>query len=138
MEHHLRSARLYPKSVWQLYGAGSVGSQALMGIPRIHALRSDAALEKVSTVWPFETGFTCLPTTTAGPAVLHAEIWPGAAPVDLTKHPIKDAAQILSLIEWFDARDRLGTLGTLFDRPAGLSDAAYDSCLNEEGWILGA
>ena len=28
-----------PKSVWQLLGIGSVGSQALLGIPTVHALR---------------------------------------------------------------------------------------------------
>jgi hypothetical protein len=70
--------------------------------------------------------------------VIHAEIWPGAAPVDLTKHPVKAAAQILSLIEWFDDRDRLGTLGTLFDKPDGLSGDTRASCVIEEGWILGA
>jgi hypothetical protein len=43
-----------PKSIWQLYGAGSVGSQALVGIPRLAALLDDPALHSVSHVWPFE------------------------------------------------------------------------------------
>jgi hypothetical protein len=44
-----------PHSVWQLYTQGSVGSQALLGIPRVRALRFAQDLESVSRVWPFDT-----------------------------------------------------------------------------------
>ncbi|MGE5288773.1 MAG: hypothetical protein ACM3ML_16560 [Micromonosporaceae bacterium] len=43
--------------VWKLFGAGSVGSQCLMGIPYVRRLRFDPELGTVSRVWPFETGF---------------------------------------------------------------------------------
>lgn len=62
---------------WGLYGAGRVGSQALVGIPYVYKLRRHPELTHISRVWPFETGFTPDPATTEGPFVLHAEIWPG-------------------------------------------------------------
>ncbi len=65
------------QATWQLYGAGSCGSQALTGIPYVKRLRMDTELASVSKVWPFETGFTASPSPEAGPFVLHAEIWPG-------------------------------------------------------------
>src|SRR4051812_15632108 len=71
-ERALRARRLYPNSVWQLAGNGSVGSQALVGIPRVRSLRDDPDLAAVSAVWPFETGFA-VPDA----EVVHAEIWPG-------------------------------------------------------------
>jgi len=42
--------------VWKLFGAGSVGSQSLVGIPYLSRLRCDIRLARVSQVWPFETG----------------------------------------------------------------------------------
>src|SRR3954465_1908311 len=43
--------------IWKLYGNGSVGSQALVGIPHVTALRNDPVLGPVSRVWPFEAAF---------------------------------------------------------------------------------
>lgn len=61
------------QSAWKLYTAGSVGGQALVGIPCVASLRK--ALDLESRVWPFETGFTAKPAggTTR---IIHAEIWP--------------------------------------------------------------
>ena len=50
IEVELRARGKQPKSVWQLLGNGSVGSQSLLGIPRLHALRADPQLEAVSAV----------------------------------------------------------------------------------------
>ena len=61
---------------WKLLGQGSVGGQALLGIPMLRALRDDPALAPASRIWPFETGFTPRPRAT-GPVIVHAEIWPG-------------------------------------------------------------
>jgi hypothetical protein len=47
--------------IWKLFGNGSVGGQALLGIPRLSALRNDEVLEPVFRVWPFETGFERCP-----------------------------------------------------------------------------
>ena len=40
----VRATGRYPFSIWQLTGAGSVGSQAMMGIPVVSALRSHPEL----------------------------------------------------------------------------------------------
>ena len=49
------------QEVWKLFYAGCVGSQVLMGIPRLAALRNHPELEAISAVWPFETGFVETP-----------------------------------------------------------------------------
>ena len=122
------------QSAWQLWGAGSVGSQTLMGIPRLSALRHHPVLAEVSQVWPFETGFTPDPTFGRAPIVIHAEVWPGITPVGSSPGTVKDAAQVRSLAEHFRALDRQDDLGALFASPA-LPLAI--SVVEEEGWILG-
>jgi len=124
---------------WKLLGTGSVGGQALVGIPRVAAWRADPALAAVSRVWPFETGFTALPTIGRGPAIIHAEIWPGVVPDPLDPTvPIRDQAQVRAVVRWLAAHDAVGTLGRLFDLPPDLTPAATAACLAEEGWLLGA
>lgn len=55
---------------------GSVGSQALLGMRRLHVLRNDPVLAGVSRVWPMETGFS-LPVLPQGATlIVHAEIYP--------------------------------------------------------------
>jgi len=66
---------------WKLYGAGSVGSQALTGIPRVRSLRLDPALASASAVWPFETGFT----SSFAARIVHAEIWPGVVEAQVAR-----------------------------------------------------
>lgn len=127
-EERLRTQGLHPKSVWQLYGAGSVGSQALLGIPALRALRFDPRLADVSCVWPFETGFA-LPRDVQ---VVHAEVWPGVVQMDAAAHEIADARQVLTLARHF-RRLPADELERLFTAGAGNSPAAL-----EEGWILGA
>lgn len=68
------------QEVWKLYGAGSVGSQALVGIPVVRRLRYDPRFHAFSRVWPFETGFTRQPTPDGGPSIVHAENFPGNVP----------------------------------------------------------
>ena len=43
---------------WKLLGAGSVGGQALTGIPVVRALRDDPRWCRHAQIWPFETGLT--------------------------------------------------------------------------------
>jgi precorrin-8X/cobalt-precorrin-8 methylmutase len=124
-EQRLRSQARHPKSVWQLSGAGSVGSQALLGIPIVRALRFDERLADVSRVWPFETGFA-FPRDVQ---VVHAEIWPGVVQSDATAHAIADARQVLTLARHFHEHGE----PELFSAGAGDVEAAV-----EEGWILGA
>lgn len=94
IEQWLQNTGRRPKSVWQLFGNGAVGSQALLGIPVLHRLRNHEQLQRCSQVWPFETGWQC--PTVQRPFVLYAEIWPGAIPVERGLHAVKDAAQVLS------------------------------------------
>jgi precorrin-8X/cobalt-precorrin-8 methylmutase len=127
-ERLLRSGARYPKSVWQLSGAGSVGSQALVGIPVVKAVRFDVRLADLSAVWPFETGFN-LPRDVQ---VVHAEIWPGVIQPDATAHAVADARQVLTLARHLHGRDET-ELERLFAAGAGDEAARF-----EEGWILGA
>lgn len=129
---------------WKLLGTGSVGGQVLMGIPYLYGLRQDSELATCSAVWPFETGFTSHPTPESGPLIVHAELWPGivkAAVVEaMGEEPgeVRDRIQVRELCRWAWKLDQSGQLGQLFDRPANLNDAEVTTCLQEEGWILGA
>ncbi len=86
---------------------------------------------------PEFAGFTPRPCPDAGPFVLHAEIWPGAVELDEALHPIRDAAQVLSLARHVAELDALGGLAKWFDEPPGLSPALRQACVAQEGWILG-
>ncbi|MDQ3867181.1 MAG: hypothetical protein M3304_10220 [Actinomycetota bacterium] len=131
-ERALKRRGRHPQSGWKLSGAGSVGSQALLGIPVLHALRFHPKLAPSSRVWPFETGFRPAPVPTSGPFVLHAEIWPGIVDIEPGSGQIRDAQQVGALVEEFVRLDSEDALGSLF---APHADGAAAS---EEGWILGA
>ena len=126
------------QEVWKLYGAGSVGGQALVGIPVVRRLRDDARFTDFSRVWPFETGFTVEPTPERGPFVLHAEIFPGNVTDPLDSDAIRDQAQVRAVVNWLSRLDEQGELACLFGAPTGLDPDALDSCAREEGWILGS
>lgn len=133
VETHMRGVQ----EVWKLFTVGSVGSQALVGIPRVHSLRNSRDLAGVSVVWPFETGFTRDPTGGGRPAIVHAEIWPGVASLPDLGGRVKDDVQVETLARHFASLDSMGELATLFDNPAIGPDAVQE-CIDEEGWILGA
>ena len=105
------------KSVWQLLGAGSVGSQALLGIPAVHRL----ARATGASVWPFEPVGT----------LTIAEIYPSllAPAVTRAQDPIPDRAQVRLLARALHALSRKDRLAPLFETPPIAA---------EEGWILGA
>lgn len=124
-------------SAWKLHFQPTVGSQALLGIPRLAGLRYDPALAPVSKVWPFETGFS-LESEAQRPFVLHCEIWPRVIDVDPATAPsgTLDEAQVRGLVAWASALTAAGGFGSLFS-PAGLTSAEQAACVAEEGWILG-
>jgi len=132
---HLRAKGKQPKSVWQLFYRGAVGSQALTGIPRLEQLRNDPALSPHSRVWPFETGWDAL-LSGRRPLVLHAEIWPGAFSMENELHSVKDAAQVLHLVKLCASRDQQDRLDEVFKRPACLTTEEDHQVRNEEGWII--
>ena len=135
-ERHMKGVQ----PTWKLFTTGSVGSQVLVGIPRVHALRR--ALGSASAVWPFETGFTDDPLARAAKAsVLLVEIWPGIVDAEklaaLTKRGhIRDEAQVHLMCTWCAEHDERGSLGRYFDRPV-LKPEDLARAESEEGWILG-
>lgn len=115
-------------SGWQLLGAGSVGSQTLTAVPVLERLRRHPDLAPRTRVWPYEPL-----DPTAPDAVVFAEVWPGSIPLVADRHPVRDAAQVLGLVDHLAALDRSGGLAGLLAPGAWPAAAA-----EEEGWILGA
>jgi precorrin-8X/cobalt-precorrin-8 methylmutase len=103
-----------------------VGSQALTGIPMVHACAATGG------VCGRSTGFT--PTLPAADAVVVAEVWPSTVPPG-PELP-KDHGQVLALARHFATLDDAGELGTLFAACVPASEAA--ELVDEEGWVLGA
>src|SRR5215212_9156495 len=134
VERELRRHGSYPKAVWQLSYAGSVGSQVLLGIPRVRALRDDPEVAAASAVWPFETGFSVPPDA----QVVHAEIYPTLGADGAWLHEVLDAHQVLSTVTRWAEVDTAGELGRLFERPTAVRPPELDVVSREEGWILGA
>lgn len=124
-------------SIWKLYYNGSVGGQAIMGIPAVRRLK-DARGQAVR-VWPFETGFKALTEADLdGVEAVVAEVYPSLIKAVPAPGEIKDLAQVRGLAEHFAKLDEAGKLAALFgpsrDAPA---DLVVD-VQHEEGWILGA
>lgn len=121
-----------PKSCWQLFYNGSVGGQALLGIPYLARLRDHPRLAPVSAVWPFETGAMIPPRVPGRPRIVQAEIYPSSVAVAPAPGEVKDSAQVRTLARYFLARDSTEDLESDFAAPAVSGDA-----WREEGWILG-
>ncbi len=143
----LKSLRLTESSIsgvqesWKLLGNGSVGSQALLGIPHLLNLITDGALWKNSRVWPFETGFAPqLPAS--GPYILHAEIWPGVVESQVTPLMrtglIRDRAQVRCMCQWIADLDDTDQLNSVLSPKNQITAQESTICIKEEGWILGA
>lgn len=141
--------------VWKLFGAGSAGSQCLMGIPYVRRLRSDPQLRAVSRIWPFETGFADAwgsgepatgahtspppppPQAPGEPFIMYAEIWPSLAPHRDPAAPIRDEDQVRAMVTWLQSLDDRGWMDGLLRTPPGLPARALHDVLAEEGWIAG-
>lgn len=134
VEERMKRCGKRPFSVWQLFGNGSVGSQTLLGLPRLYDLTHDKDLVLHSAVWPFETENWGLSFKKC-PLIVHAEFWPGAIEVDPSLHDVKDASQVLSYLAWAAKNDNEGTLEGYFN-PLKPTDPERDRA-KKEGWILG-
>ncbi|MGH7114483.1 MAG: cobalamin biosynthesis protein, partial [Stellaceae bacterium] len=95
---------------WKLLGAGSVGGQALTGIPVARALRNDPRWREEARIGPFETG---LRAPAAAPIVI-AEIYPSLWMVSPLSGEPKDRAQVRTVARFLAERDRIGQLAPLF------------------------
>ncbi len=129
-------AALKTKPLWQLYGAGTVGGQAILGIPRARALA--ASLGDAVKVWPFETGWKALKEADLeGLNALIVEVNPGVIEIKAEGGEITDRAQVRSLAEHFARLDDAGKLGAVFAQSKG-GPADVAPVETQEGWILGA
>jgi len=124
-------------SIWKLYYNGSVGGQAILGIPFVRRLK-DTRGEAVK-VWPFETGFKTLTEADLdGVEAVVAEVYPSMLKPQGAPGEVKDLTQVRTTAEHFARLDEANKLGVLFAPP---KDTAADVVLDaerEEGWILGA
>ena len=139
-EHRLSEAwirsqfKASPKSVWQLLGAGAVGSQSLLGIPTVFEIRENI---EGARIWPFETGFkTLTPNDLEQVSCVLAEIYPSTVSTVPKSGEILDQAQVRTLSEHLESLDSAGILADAFGPPDTLSEAEIDEITCEEGWIL--
>ncbi len=121
-------------SVWQLAGAGSVGSQVVTGIPRVLQLRTDPQLAMISHIWPFETGLRYDPR----PQIIFAEVYPSLVDPEPEADMVKDARQVRTIAAHFATLDDAGDLAVLFEGDSTLTAEEREIVENEEAWILGA
>jgi hypothetical protein len=123
-------------SIWKLYYNGSVGGQAILGIPAVRRLklaRGDAV-----KAWPFETGFKAITTADLeGVEAVVAEVYPSLVKAQPAPGEVKDLAQVRATAEHFARLDEAGKLGAVFaPAKSAPADAVIDA-EREEGWILG-
>ena len=124
-------------SIWKLYYNGSVGGQAIVGIPAARRLRD--ARGDVAKVWPFETGFKALTEADLeGVQVVIAEVNPAQVKATPAVGEIKDAAQVRALAEHFAKLDEAGKLAALFGPGKDAPEDVVLDAETQEGWILGA
>jgi hypothetical protein len=125
------------KSVWQIYGNGTVGSQALVGIPAVRRLADE--LGERGAVWPFTTGWRTPSADDLKPLdALMVEVYPSLFPTSPEPAEVPDRAQVRAACEHFARLDDAGKLGPLFAAPKTASEADVAAVESEEGWILGA
>lgn len=124
-------------TVFRIFGTGSVGSQALTGIPRVRKLRFDPELADMSVLWPFETAWAATPEWPGAARVVHAEIYPSVRPP--LKDEIHDRGQVRAMWEWARANDTEDGLMDFFRIPDDLTPTSIEDeqIRTEEGWILG-
>jgi hypothetical protein len=123
-------------SIWKLYYNGSVGGQAILGIPAVRRLKQ--ARGEALKAWPFETGFKALTEADlAGVDVVVAEVYPSLYKAQAAPGEVKDQAQVRVTAEHFARLDEAGKLGAAFGpSKTAPADLVLDA-EREEGWILG-
>lgn len=135
-ERRLIDGRAYmpgAQPCWKLCYAGSVGGQALTGIPVVRALRDDPRWRQDARVWPFETGLTAPDSARA----VFAEIYPSLWPVTPEPGEPKDKAQVREVVRFLCGRRRTGDLAALFAGDPGLTAQQRHRVETEEAWTLG-
>jgi hypothetical protein len=124
-------------SIWKLYYNGSVGGQAIMGMPAVRRIK--VARGEGVQAWPFETGFKPLTEADlAGVEAVVAEVYPSLIKAPALPGEVKDLTQVRVTAEHFARLDEANKLGALFAPAKGMAADAVLDAEREEGWILGA
>ena len=122
------------ETVWHIAGgAGVVGSQVLLGLPTLWALRTDPRLAAKTAIWPFETGLADDPRAD----IVIAEIWPSLLDHGTEPDAPKDAAQVRAVVEHLAMTDQEGGLAALLRGSPDLTEPQRHAIAEEEAWILG-
>ena len=123
--------------IWKLYYNGSVGGQAILGMPVVRRLK--LRYGETMRIWPFETGFKALDEAAlAGVDIVAAEVYPSLYKAQASPGEVKDQAQVRATAEQFARADEAGRLGAMFGpSKAAPADLVLDA-EREEGWVLGA
>lgn len=128
VEQRLRHAGHRPFSAWQLLGAGSVGSQSLLGIARLARLVATLAPSgRTVHVWPFTSG----DTTVAAADIVIAEVWPSLYPLRDMNGRVRDEVQVIETARRLCARVDFAIPEASIEGVGSIVEA-------EEGWVLGA
>jgi len=134
---HAEVAAKGASSIWKLYYNGSVGGQAILGIPVVRRLK--LARGDAMKIYPFETGFDTLDEgDLAGVDVVASEVYPSLVKTQPMPGEVKDQAQVRATAEHFARLDEAGKLGGLFGHSKAAPDDLVVDVQTEEGWILGA
>jgi precorrin-8X/cobalt-precorrin-8 methylmutase len=138
LPRRLTDLRAKSGSPFRLFGHGSVGSQTLTGIPRLHELRFAPEFSLQSLVWPFETGWaTKAAWLSQETRIVHAEIYPSVTiPLE---DSIKDRGQVRAMWDWARNLDTKDLLCLEFARPVEIDPGSPEDIAVQltEGWILG-
>jgi hypothetical protein len=123
--------------IWKLYYNGSVGGQAILGIPVVRRLK--LARGEAMKIWPFETGLKTLDERDLeGVEMVAAEVYPSMTKPVRGPGEFKDLAQVRAAAEHFARLDEVGKLGALFGVSKSAPTETVQDAEREEGWILGA
>lgn len=123
-------------SIWKLYYNGSVGGQAILGIPAVRRMK--LARGDALRVWPFETGFKALTEADLeGVEVVVTEVYPSIFKAQPAAGEVKDHAQVRVTAEHFAKLDEAGKLGAVFGPGKSAAADVVVDAETEEGWILG-
>ncbi|HEX4095459.1 MAG TPA: cobalamin biosynthesis protein CbiG [Caulobacteraceae bacterium] len=121
-------------SIWKLYYNGSIGGQAILGVPMVRRLKVKYGDEL--KVWPFETGWGA--PDLSGVRIVAAEVFTLGAETKPAAGETKDQTEIRAYAEQVAKLDEAGKLEPLFAQPKGVPAAEAEIAQTEEGWILGA
>jgi hypothetical protein len=122
---------------WKLAYTGSVGSQALTGIPVVRALRDNPRWADRARIWPFETG---LQKPASDTRIVFAEVWPSWwREWKTAQQPgeVNDKAQVRYVAGYLAGLNAAGTLEAVFAGDPSLTADQREVIEAEEAWTLG-